>query len=417
LKSRRRARVTFASIVQKKRKAVCIITFSPVARDVRVLRQIQYLSRRYDVTAIGEGRAHPMWSSMEGVRWVPTLPIGPEAAARRLARKAIGLSMLLAGRLYPPLFERWYWRQPIMKDTLAKAVASGADALHANDWNTLPIAVEAAKKLGGRVVVFDAHEYGPLELADRLGWRVAYSAMIRRLLRRYAPAADASLTVAPAIAERYKRELGIDPLVLMNAPANTGPPPQEAAAFDPEDIRLVYHGGAIPNRGLEAMIRTLALCERRYTLHLLLVGDDLAYIRRLKALAEELTPGRVTFHDPVPPEEIIGHIASYQVGFCFVAPTNYNNLVCLPNKFFDFIAAGLPVCIGPSPSMIEIADSYGFACVAASFEPRDLAAALNGLSAARLAEMRAAARRAAGEINADREMGKLVEVYERLLGE
>jgi glycosyltransferase involved in cell wall biosynthesis len=103
------------------------------------------------------------------------------------------------------------------------------------------------------------------------------------------------------------------------------------------------------------------------------------------------------------------------MGFCFVAPTNYNNVICLPNKFFDFIAAGLPVCIGPSPSMAEIARSYGFGCVAPSFEPKDIAAALNRLDAAQLLEMRAAARRAAAEINAEREMGKLLEIYERLL--
>ena len=396
------------------RKRVCVISFSPIARDVRVLRQVEYLSPRYDVTVIGEGEAHPAWAGMPGVAWSPVMPVGVERSTRRLAEKAGGGLMLLAGRLLPSVYDRWYWRQPIMRDTLAKAVASGAGLFHANDWNTLPIAVEAARRLGARVL-FDAHEYAPLEFANRLRWRVAYSGMIREMLRRYAPSADASVTVAPAIAERYRRELGIDPTVVMNAPSGARRPPARAAAADPDHVRLVYHGAAIPDRGLEAMIKTVALCGRRVSLHLLLMGSYTAYIGSLRRLAADLPPGRVTFHETVPPERIIETISAYDMGFCFVAPTNYNNLICLPNKFFDFIVAGMPVLMGPSPSMAEIAHSYGFGCVAPSFEPEDLAAALDGLDAEQLARMSAAARRAAEEINAEREMGKLLEIYERLM--
>ena len=400
-------------MLQQKRKSICIITFSPVARDVRVLRQIEYLSRHYDVTAIGEGGEHPSWQKLGEFKWVPTLTFDPAMTLPRAIEKAAGFLMLLAGRLHPSIFYRWYWRQPIMQDALAKAVATGADAFHANDWNALPLAVEAAKKLHARAV-FDAHEYGPLEFANRLQWRIAYSEMIRQMLRRYAPQADAWVTVAPAIAERYRRELGIDPVVVMNAPATA----IVAGGTDPvnaDDIRLIYHGGAIPDRGLETMIETLALSQPRFTLHLMLTGNYTGYIRQLRGLAEKAAPGRVTFHDPVPPEEVVSRIARYHIGFCFVAPTNYNNLVCLPNKFFDFIAAGLPVCIGPSPSMAEIAEAYGFGCVAPTFAPRDIATVLNGLTADRLGQMKMAARKAASEINADREMGKLIEIYERML--
>lgn len=398
---------------EERRKRVCVISFSPIASDARVLRQVQYLSPRYDVTVIGEGAAHPAWEGMRGVRWVPAMYVGVERSLRRLAEKAAGFSMLLAGRLLPSIYDHWYWRQPIMKDTLEMAVASGAELFHANDWNALPVAAEAARRLKARVL-FDAHEYAPLEFANRLRWRVTYSGMIREMLRRYAPLSDASVTVAPAIAERYRKELGIDPVVVMNAPSNAGPPPARPAA-DPDNVRLVYHGAAIPDRGLEAMIKTVAFSDRRFSLHLLLTGSYTAYIKSLRRLAADLPPGRVTFHDPVPTGEVIKTISQYDVGFCFVAPTNYNNVICLPNKFFDFIVAGMPVLMGPSPSMIEIARPYGFGCVAPTFEPEDLAAALNRLDAAQLARMGEAARRAAVEINAEREMGKLLEIYERLL--
>ena len=398
--------------MQKKRGAVCIISFSTVARDARVLRQIQYLSPHYDLTVIGHGEAHPAWEEMRGVTWVPTLTDATaEGSPRRLAEKASGLFLLLAGRLYPPASFRWYWRQPIMKDALAKAVASGCDAFHANDWNTLPIAAEAARRLGGRVV-FDDHEYAPLEFDNHLTWRLLYSPTIRRVVKKYAAAADAMTTVAPAIAERYRREFGLNPLVVMNAPARSAEPP--AKEIDFENIRLIHHGVAMPIRRLELMIEALALSDRRFSLYFMLTGDP-EYPNYLKKVAGELAPGRVTFLDPVPVQDVLRRISEFDVGFYNLPPVNFVHEVALPNKFFDFISAGMPVCIGPSPSMAEIVRSYGLGCVASSFEPRDVAAALNGLGPEQLAAMQEGARRAAREINAEREMGKLVEVYRRLL--
>jgi glycosyltransferase involved in cell wall biosynthesis len=90
-------------------------------------------------------------------------------------------------------------------------------------------------------------------------------------------------------------------------------------------------------------------------------------------------------------------------------------LIALPNKFFEFIAAGLAVCIGPSLSMAEIVNQYGCGVVAASFEPAVLAGVLNQTTAVEWDEMRQASLRAAQVLNADVEMGKLVQIYRALL--
>src|SRR5438046_6660714 len=144
--------------MQETKKKVCIISFSPIARDARVLRQIQYLSKRYYVTAIGQGNADPLWP--ETVTWIRVLTVRRERFLRRILSRSSGLALLLAGKVLPSAYLRWYWRQSLMKDALAKAIASGCQAFHANDWNTLPIAAEAAKALGARLV-FDDHEYAP----------------------------------------------------------------------------------------------------------------------------------------------------------------------------------------------------------------------------------------------------------------
>ena len=107
-------------------------------------------------------------------------------------------------------------------------------------------------------------------------------------------------------------------------------------------------------------------------------------------------------------------VSQYDMGFCLIEPSNYNYLMAAPNKFFDYIAAGMPVCIGPSPAMAEIVSTYGLGCVAPSFDPQAVAATLNALDGPRLAAMQQGARRAAEIFHADAEMSKVVALYRAL---
>jgi UDP:flavonoid glycosyltransferase YjiC (YdhE family) len=88
----------------------------------------------------------------------------------------------------------------------------------------------------------------------------------------------------------------------------------------------------------------------------------------------------------------------------------------LPNKFFDFIMAGLAVCIGPSPAMAELVKKYGCGSVAPTFEAADLARTLNSLTAEMVAAQQAASRKAALELNAETEMRKFVEYIRTTIG-
>ncbi len=86
---------------------------------------------------------------------------------------------------------------------------------------------------------------------------------------RYAPTVDASTTVAPAIAEKYRQEFGLDPAVVLNCPEKMDLQPRPV---DPGCIRLIHHGMAQRGRRLEIMIEAMALADPRYRLHLMLFG-------------------------------------------------------------------------------------------------------------------------------------------------
>lgn len=423
------------------KKSICIISFSPIYRDGRVLRQIRYLSVRYDLTVIGYGKPPSDWVNRENIKWYPLElmnsmtnktppPESKTLVSRQWANSVsrswvgqllhsiirkfkpfLGHFLLGLGRCNTRLYEIWFWRNKYRSKALQYALQSECDAYHANDWEALPVAAEAANVKHAKLV-FDAHEYAPLELENRWYWKMAFKPTTTYFIKKYVSQISASVTVAPLISDRYKKEFGFGAAVILNAP-EAEPLPVNKSSF--ENIRLVHHGGCIRDRKLERLIETLGRCDRRFSLHLMLINNDPTYLNRLKRRAEILTPGRVFFHEPVPPEQIVKRISEFDIGFYLLEPNSFNNIAALPNKFFDFIVAGLAVCVGPSPSMAEFVNQYGLGCVAPSFEPADVANTLNELTIADISNMRAAAQEASKKINAQNEMKKLVDLYDSCL--
>jgi glycosyltransferase involved in cell wall biosynthesis/O-antigen/teichoic acid export membrane protein len=390
---------------------ICIIAFKPVRTTIHSLRLINYLAPNHDLTVIGHGEPGPEWPSLT---WKAVPPILPTVTSR--ASKLLGCAL---GRFTPSAYEAWYWSIERNKLAYKFAIESGAEAFHAINWDSLPIAIEAARRTGGRVV-FDMREYAEEERANSLLWRLLIEPSIRYFTRKYVADPDvpiaASVTVCEPIAQRYHQEIGLQPIVVYNAPRPVAVPPR-AENSDPGSIRLIHHGFAQRGRGLHTLIEALALTDPRFTLDFMLMEGDPGYIDELKRLADRLAPGRVHFRNPVRPAEIVATVAQYDLGFCVIAPSCYNQLMMLPNKLFEYIQAGLAVCVGPSPAMADLVGRYNVGLVTPSFSPSEVAATLNRLTDPDLRKMQHAARQAAAVLNADVEMAKIVGLYHELLGE
>ncbi|MBP8001434.1 MAG: glycosyltransferase [Chloroflexi bacterium] len=385
--------------------SVAIVVFSAIQSDARVLRQIEYLSPYYAITVISYGQLNESGSSLARLQVIPNPRPGRWRQLRTLA-------LLPLGRLLPQwAYERWYWGRVNHQEARRLLEETPAQIIHANDWNTLPLAVSVAKKTGAKIVL-DLHEYAPLEGEDRWHWRTFVSPMIDYFLRQYGGNAAAYVTVNETIAQKYQAEYGFLPAVVMNIPhVDTSLPFQPTQAT----IQLIHHGIAKRDRHLELMIEAVALAQSRFHLHFMLMETDLAYIAELKLLASQRAPDRIHFHPPVPPKEIVFRLSTYDMGFYLLPFTNYNNSVALPNKFFDFISAGLALCIGPSPEMARLTKQYGFGIVADSFHPQDVANLLNQLSEADIDQMKHRAHQAQQSLNAATEMRTLITLYQQLL--
>jgi len=383
--------------------AIAILSFSPVARDARVLRQLKYLAQIHTVEAWGYGPA----PELPGQNIVYTA-LPQSAGLWPRLRKAWYYSL---GRLTTAAYEAWYWGVPEYRQAAEQLASRRPRLIHANDLLALPAASRAAQADGARLIL-DLHEYAPLEMENRLAWRVLVAPLVRFILERYLPGVTATVTVNQTIADRYAQEYGVQPLVVMNAAEYT--PDIVFRPTDPACVRLIHHGGAARDRQLERMIDVAALADRRYELHFMLVGDPV-YVSELEAYARRRAPGRVFFHAAVPTRQILAKLQHFDIGLYRLPPNNFNNRAATPNKFFDFVAAGLAVCIGPSPEMARLTETYGFGRVAADFTPEALARTLNALTPAEIDSLKRNALSARTQLNAQVEMSKLQALYGHLL--
>lgn len=385
------------------KKRICIISFSDVRSDGRVLRQIKYLAPHYELYVIGYGHRP---SVEHAVKWYPI-----EHSHRRFD-KGLMLILLVAARLIPSLYNLAYWSRRHYCDAVNLAAAAAADLYYANEWAAVPIAVEAAQKNGARVI-YDAHEYSPLEREEDKFWMSFFSPLIVYILRRFSQHIDASITVALPIAETYSRNFDLNPFVVLNTPdlPLVDLPSRNFTGV----LQIVHHGSAQRSRHIQSMIEAVGQCQRDVLLELFLVATEPDYIDELHSLSERIAQGQVHFHDPVSPPDLVRTIAGFHLGLCLIPPLNYNYRMALPNKLFECIVAGVPVVVGPSPAMAGLVEQYQCGIVLPSFEIADLAKAIHDVTPEQLSLFAKNAQQAAKELNATFEMRKVVSLCDQLI--
>jgi glycosyltransferase involved in cell wall biosynthesis len=217
---------------------------------------------------------------------------------------------------------------------------------------------------------------------------------------------------ARVMASRYRIEA---PVVVRNVPEwraeSTPNVEDEGAARDAGPPLAVYFGALTRNRGLPTALRALAQLPE---LRLRLVGPEAwGYRRTLLELAEQLGIGeRVEMLEPVPPERAAAVLADADVGLALIEPVCLSYRMTLPNKLYEYVAAGLPVLASDIPVLAAEVREHRLGLVADPADPDAVAAALREMlvpDAQR--SFREAVSRHAADAVWERERERLVEIY------
>ena len=300
-----------------------------------------------------------------------------------------------------------------------------AEVYHAHNVAAFPACYVAAR-LRGKPLIFEAHE---LPLADLHPSEMGRSRRVmNKLLAVLVPVMMAYcagvIGVSPPIVEEMKRRYSISEVLLVrNVPCYRAVSRSDCLRQHlglGSSVRIaLYQGNLQPDRGLDLLVRAAAFLERDIVV--VMMGRDRVGTRgRLEALIEEVGVGeRVRVLPPVPYEELLDWTASADVGLT-VIPLDYtlNMRMCLPNKFFEYLMAGLPVLSSPLDAIAEIISTYKVGRIVHSLEPADIGAAINAMLAdgEGLAVMRQNALKVAREVfHWEKEGRKLIGLYEDVL--
>ncbi|EIK51942.1 group 1 glycosyl transferase [Stutzerimonas stutzeri TS44] len=120
--------------------------------------------------------------------------------------------------------------------------------------------------------------------------------------------------------------------------------PWRPAQIKPDDLLAVFAGTHGMANGLDAVLDAAVELKRRGRddIKLLLIGQG-KLKPALQARAQREALDSVVFHEPVNKSRLAGLMASTDVGLQVLANVPAFYYGTSPNKFFDYIAAGLPV--------------------------------------------------------------------------
>ena len=227
-----------------------------------------------------------------------------------------------------------------------------ADYYHAHDFNTLPVAWWAKRKLGGKLI-YDSHElYTETSTISKTEARFSEFAE-----RRMITSCDTVITVCDSIArelnERYRVET---PEVLLNCPLKYMEFQPQNRFRDllgiPTDVPIVlYQGGFSKNRGLHNLVRA-----SRYFLKgkLILMGWGSIEQELRRTVSEEGLDDYIYFVEAVPQDELLYWTSSADIGVIPYQKVGLNNYYSCPNKLFEYIQAGLPIAGSCFPEISKI---------------------------------------------------------------
>lgn len=120
--------------------------------------------------------------------------------------------------------------------------------------------------------------------------------------------------------------------------------PWRPAGVEDQDLMAIFTGTHGQANGLDAVLDTAQVLENRgrSDIKIVLVGAG-KLKPHLENRAAEMDLSNVIFHAPVPKSELARLMASADLGLQCLANVPAFYFGTSPNKFFDYIAAGLPV--------------------------------------------------------------------------
>jgi hypothetical protein len=383
-------------------RTVCLIGPGHVASNPRLVKEADALHAAGFRVRVVSGTSHPLVEPLDQA----LLASRPWKATRlRLGttwgrlpgtlRKRLSARLAWWGGLRTPGIVAW--AESELAGRLARAAAAERADLYVGHYLPGLYAAWWAARHHRTAWGFDAEDSHVDELpetGEHRGRRAAREWLERRLL-----AGCGHLTAAsPLIAEAYQRRYGRRPQTVLNVFPLADAPPRPAATPFLEGNgppTLYWFSQTVgPGRGLEEVVAALGQMTVPAVLHLRGI-QAAGYRDHLETHAVRCgVQGRIVWHPPAEPDEMVRLAAGYDLGLSLELTEPPNRAICLTNKAFTYLPAGVPVALSRTPAQEWLTREVGDATLLLDLpQPASVAALLDAALADRagLARRRAAA--------------------------
>ncbi len=387
---------------------VCLISNRHWLYDGRVINQAHALAAAgYRVTIADVGRP---------AEWYRAARAAATASSEFLPRDCAVVRIEDPTRSWPLALQRavrHQFRWWLHRSRVRQLAALGADVYQAPDVLTARYAARVAS--GGARMVYDVRDLYSAEWEGTALTRVRRRAVAQEgeALRR----ADARLTVCDGLARLVNDRYGLPaPVVVRNCrdPVRAdaiGPEVRTTLGLAASTPLLVHSGHSGRGRGLTEL---LTVASALPTLHLALVGQQ----EGLAALGQATDPAlrdRIHVLPSLPAPLVASFIRTADAAIIYLLPVSLNMRYALPNKFFEAVAAGLPLAISDGEEFRPLVERYGIGVL---FDPAHQAAAVDAVRAVLGGgrQLRGAVAAAGAALSWRRESATYVQLYRELVG-
>ncbi len=349
---------------------VCLVSPGHLATDPRLVKEADALCEAgYRVTTVcGRFIAWADLADREFDRrpWTRvTVPFAREMAPWTWSRQRLSQRLAMGLRdLGAP--SRAYWRDqafhPVVGDLARAAARVDADLFIGHNLAGL-IAAGRAARAQGALLGFDAEDDHIGELPDTVEFATAREHRERiqaEWLPHCAHLTAASPLMADALGERFEREFLPVLNVFSRKSAGVDEPPSPPLAATWYWMSQTLG----PGRGLEQVIDIMGHMHTPAILTLRGRCDAEYRGRLLQRLSTAgLSRQRLVFEEPLSPGQLSLSCAGYALGLSTEIADVPNRDVCLGNKIFHYLSAGVPVALSDTRAQARLAVELGDAAV------------------------------------------------------